>query len=238
MEVLLNFSKTGGICQISSKFSPRWVFWGRETVSSTFLETKSDLIDVLSWGSLPKIFDYKTSQLKKKYLRTYIQTYLREEIQLEQLTRNLLAFRNFLAVAAQANGKIISYSKIAKASGVDEKSVARFFEILVDTLVGYMLEPYDKSVRKRQSGKPKFYLFDLGVARALSNQLDLPIVLVEIKSSEKVTVDDMKALKSFANDFPKAEKIILCREKRRRLVDDDVLVMPWFEGLKHIFRSR
>jgi predicted AAA+ superfamily ATPase len=255
----------------------------------TFLESKMDLMEVLNWGSLPKTLQYKTPQLKKKYLRTYVQTYLREEIQLEQLTRNLLGFRNFLAVTAQANGKIIRYSKIAATSGVDEKSVARFFEILSDTLVGFLLEPYDRSVRKRQSGKPKFYLFDLGVARALSNELDIPLTestyafgnlfeqmiilecirwndylerdftlsylrtgngvevdlvverpgrplaLVEIKSSERINAEDMKSLKSFTKDFPDAEKIVLSREKRRRLVDGNILILPWLEGLKYLF---
>lgn len=256
----------------------------------TYLEHKMDIMDVLTWGSLPKALSYKTPQLKKKYLKTYTQAYLREEIQIEQLTRNLLGFRNFLSVTAQANGKIISYSKIAEASGVDEKSVARFFEILNDTLIGYLLEPYHQSVRKRQAGKPKFYLFDLGVSRALSNQLDipvepssysfgnlfeqmivlecvrwndylekdfglsylrtgsgveidlvierpgLPLALVEIKSSEKIGSEDLTALKAFKDDFTGAERIILCREKRRRLVDGNILILPWLEGLKHLFR--
>lgn len=142
----------------------------------TFLESKQNLIDILTWGSLPKVQSFSSDVLKKKFLRTYTQTYLREEIQLEQLTRNLVGFRNFLTVASQSNGKIVSYSKIASIAGVDEKSVSRFFEILEDTLVGFLLEPYERSIRKRQSGKPKFYFFDLGVARALSKQLDISVM--------------------------------------------------------------
>jgi predicted AAA+ superfamily ATPase len=142
----------------------------------SFIETKQDLIETLTWGSLPKIYSYSSDLLKKKYLRTYTQTYLREEIQLEQITRNLVGFRNFLSVAAQMNGKIVSFSKIAATSGVDEKSVGRFFEILNDTLVGFLLDPYHQSIRKRQTGKPKFYFFDIGVARAMGKQLDLPVL--------------------------------------------------------------
>ena len=141
----------------------------------SFLEDKQDLIEVLTWGSLPKVAKYVKPNLKKKFLMTYTQTYLREEIQMEQITRNLVGFRNFLAVASQMNGKILNYSKIAAVSGVEDKTVGRFFEVLVDTLVGFLLEPYERSVRKRQSGKPKFYFFDLGVSRAMAKQLDIEV---------------------------------------------------------------
>ncbi len=40
-----------------------------------------------------------------------------------------------------------------------------------DTLLGFFLEPYYRSVRKRQSKSPKFYLFDNGIQRALARTL-------------------------------------------------------------------
>ena len=47
----------------------------------------------------------------------------------------------------------------------------QYFEILEDTFLGFHLYPYTKSIRKRQIKSPKFYFFDLGVARALSGLL-------------------------------------------------------------------
>ena len=49
------------------------------------------------------------------------------------------------------------------------KQSSRHFEILVDTLLGHYLEPYHRSLRKRQTQKSKFYFFDVGVARALQS---------------------------------------------------------------------
>lgn len=43
----------------------------------------------------------------------------------------------------------------------------RHFDILVDTLIGSFLHPYNKSIRKRQTQKAKFYFFDNGIVRAL-----------------------------------------------------------------------
>ena len=46
----------------------------------------------------------------------------------------------------------------------------------MDTLLGFYLEPYHLSVRKRQKEAPKFYFFDTGVQRALAEVLTLPLV--------------------------------------------------------------
>jgi predicted AAA+ superfamily ATPase len=85
--------------------------------------------------------------------------------------RKLDPFRRFLEVAAQCNGKIIHYENIAKDCGVDGKTVATYFNILEDTWLGMMLEPFHHSFRKRLSQKLKFYFYDVGMARALARTL-------------------------------------------------------------------
>lgn len=136
----------------------------------TFLEAPNgdNLHEMLAWGTLPKIYEYDSDEDKRRFLRTYTQTYLKEEIQLEQLVRELQRFRQFLELSAQLNGEIMNFSNIGQQSGMDEKTIARYFEILADTMIGFILEPFDESVRVRQSMKPKFYLFDTGIYRYLS----------------------------------------------------------------------
>ena len=135
-----------------------------------------DLTELLTWGTLPRIYEYQDPVDKRRFLRTYTQTYLKQEIQLEQLVRDIVSFREFLDLASQVSGEIINYRKIADQTKVDEKTVARYFEILIDTLVGRLLEPYSQSVRARQRAKPKFYLFDTGIQRHLSQQASIPLV--------------------------------------------------------------
>ena len=142
----------------------------------TFLELgkKFDLIDVLSYGSLPEIHQLSKTE-KERALYSYVSTYLKEEILVEQIIRKIDPFRKFLEVAAQMNGKILNYAKIGNDSNVEQKSVARYFQILHDTLIGVFLEPYHHSIRKRQSQKAKFYFFDCGVTRALQNNLKIAL---------------------------------------------------------------
>jgi predicted AAA+ superfamily ATPase len=134
-----------------------------------------ELMHALSWGTLPKLLQLQSIQDKKEFLEAYTLTYLQEEIWEEHLVRNLLPFRKFLQVAAQANGKVINYSKIAQDVRVDTKSVQQYFQILEDTLLGFFLEPHHASLRKRQRANPKFYLFDVGIWRALTCNFMLEI---------------------------------------------------------------
>ncbi len=133
------------------------------------------LDSILSWGSLPKVLSYHSNEDRADFLRTYANTYLKEEIQSEQIIRKVAPFRAFLEVAAQCAGKILNFSKIARDISSDPVSVQSYFEILEDTLLGFQLKPFHQSLRKRQRTHPKFYLFDLGVQRALSRSLTIPL---------------------------------------------------------------
>jgi predicted AAA+ superfamily ATPase len=141
----------------------------------TFLELKDqfNLEKSLSFGTLPKICTFNQDGYKKKFLQSYAMTYLKEEIWSEKLVKNLDSFRRFLEVAAQSNGKIVNYLNISKDVGVDDKTVKNYFTILEDTLLGYFLESFHHSFRKRLKTAPKFYYFDLGIARTLSSTLGI-----------------------------------------------------------------
>lgn len=143
----------------------------------TFLEVDEQfsLNDYLRWGTLPKIFEFNTEEKKILFLDAYANTYLKEEVWNEQIIRVLEPFRYFLEVAAQSNGKIVNYTKIAKDVGVDVKTIQNYFTILEDTLLGFFLAPFQHSFRKRLSKSPKFYFFDPGVVKALANQLTIPL---------------------------------------------------------------
>ncbi len=135
-----------------------------------------NLDQALQWGTLPAIFACGSDQERKEFLNAYSHTYLKEEILIEQVVRNLEPFRNFLEVAAQCNGQIINYSNIARDVGVDDKTVKNYFSVLEDTLIGFHLNAYNGSFRKRLNTKPKFYFIDTGIVRALSRQLSLPLL--------------------------------------------------------------
>ena len=139
------------------------------------LEKTLDLNEVLQWGLLPKIHLLKSDKSKIQFLQAYAHTYLKEEIWAEQFVQNLDPFRRFLEVAAQMNGKIINCSNLSRDVGVDDKTINKYFSILEDTLIGFLLHGFKHSFRKRLNTRPKFYFFDPGVKRALTRTLTIPI---------------------------------------------------------------
>lgn len=140
------------------------------------LGNEFDLKKVLDRGSLPAIYFEQDRAIAQKKLQTYCKTYLQEEIRAESLLRNLSAFITFLDFVAEENGHEINYSNIAGDIGTSSHTVKDYFQILEDTLLGFTLPAFSKSVRKTLSKRPKFYLFDLGVTKAIANKLALSSV--------------------------------------------------------------
>lgn len=108
------------------------------------------------------------------YLATYADVYLNEEIRAEALTRNVGAFSRFLEVAARQNGQVTNIANIARDSAVGRTTVQNYFDILVDTLIGFWVPAWKLKTATKQVKHPKFFLFDTGVARALSGRLPYP----------------------------------------------------------------
>ena len=134
-----------------------------------------DLDSALCFGTLPGLQACATNEDRNDLLRAYALTYLKEEVWSEHLVRTLDPFRRFLEIAAQTNGEIVNYTNIARDVGADVKTVQSYFQIMEDTLIGFLVEPFHGSVRKRQTQAPKFYLFDPGVKRALTRMLTVDI---------------------------------------------------------------
>jgi uncharacterized protein len=150
---------------------------GRAIVTEMFPLTSAelggdfDLSTVLLYGSLPLSVEGTD---REGYLTTYTATYLNEEIRMEALTRNVGAFSRFLEIAARQNGQVTNISNIARDAGVARTTVQNYFDILIDTLIGYWVPAWKLKKSTKQISHPKFYLFDTGVARALSGRLPYP----------------------------------------------------------------
>ena len=125
-----------------------------------------NLDKVICGGSLPPYYNMDSEE-RSEGLHAYVNTYLKEEIINEALTRNVPAFSKFLMLAGESSGDIINYSNIARETGVSSGTIKEYFQILEDTLVGFSLVPFLRSVRKQIIQHPKFYLFDLGVINQL-----------------------------------------------------------------------
>jgi len=88
-------------------------------------------------------------------------TLIRQEVE----ARNLLAFARFLQTATIVNAKIINYTNIANDAQIPRQTVRLWFQILIDTILGYELLTYTSTLKRKAIKTAKFYFFDIGVVR-------------------------------------------------------------------------
>jgi len=136
-------------------------------------EDSALLEHIMARGLIPSHY---LSEAPDEDLRSYVDTYLSEEIAAEGQARNLPAFARFLQTAATLNTKMINYTNVANDAQVPRQTVRLWFQILIDTMLAYELPPYSTTVKRKAIETAKFYFFDIGVVRTL---LRLPPILPE-----------------------------------------------------------
>lgn len=127
----------------------------------------------LKIGMLPIVWDADSPE---DVLNTYAALYLREEVQMEGLVRNIGNFSRFLEAVSFSHGSVLNTSEVARECYVERKTVEGYLEILEDLLLSVRLPVFTKKAKRRLVSHPKFYYFDCGVFRSIrpSGPLDRP----------------------------------------------------------------
>ena len=123
-----------------------------------------DINKAIHNGMLPRHY---TMQNPQRRLQAYIGDYLNEEIRAEALSRNLLSFTRFMEVAAQCSGEMVVYKNIAQDCGISANTVKEYFQILEQTMIGYLIPGFTATTKRRAIAAPKFYYFDVGIVNYL-----------------------------------------------------------------------
>ena len=102
-----------------------------------------------------------------KVLETYAALYIREEVQMEGIVRNIGRFSRFIEAISFSHASVLNISNVARECGVNRKIVEGYVEILEDLLLAYRIPVFEKRAHRAVAAHPKFYLFDAGVYRAI-----------------------------------------------------------------------
>jgi len=151
---------------------------GRAVTRHFFPFSYSEIEDIydfnysLEWGMLPLIQTFTDE--KQDILSAYVDTYIKEEIKEEGVTRKLAPFLRFLNIAGNLNGQTINALNISREASIPRSSVDSYFSIMEDTLLGSFLPAYRPNLKVREQTHPKFFWFDSGVARAAAGLLYEP----------------------------------------------------------------
>jgi predicted AAA+ superfamily ATPase len=147
---------------------------GRAKVRHLFPFVSAELSDwnldrILTYGTLPPAY---LDEHPDEVLASYAGEYLREEIMAEAMVRKIDNFSRFLHRAALSNGELLNFESVASDAQVPPRTVREYYAILVDTLVGTMLEPIDLGGKRKSTAHGKFFFFDVGVVNALQGDFN------------------------------------------------------------------
>lgn len=123
-----------------------------------------DLGRALSEGMLPLVW---AAPRPSEVLDSYASLYLDQEIRLEGWARDAGSFARFLEAVSFSHGSVLNATEIARECEVERRTVSRYLEVLEDLLLSFRVPIFTRRARRRTSSRPKLYLFDAGVYRAL-----------------------------------------------------------------------
>ena len=132
-----------------------------------------DLQAALQRGMLPLVLG---SDDPIDTLQSYLAVYVREEVQMEGLVRDLDRFSRVLETVSFSHAQLLNTSNIARDAGVGRKAVEGYLGVLEDLLLSFRLPVFRKRAARATVAHDKLYLFDCGVFRWLrpSGPLDRP----------------------------------------------------------------
>jgi predicted AAA+ superfamily ATPase len=131
------------------------------------------LDSALTQGLVPLVWD---AERPVDALQAYVGLYLREEVQVEGLVRQVGDFSRFLEVVSFSQAAVLNISEVARECQVSRKTVESYLGILDDLLLSFRVPVFTKRAQRQLSSHPKFFWFDTGVYAATrpAGPLDRP----------------------------------------------------------------
>jgi predicted AAA+ superfamily ATPase len=128
------------------------------------LGDRFSLEKALLHGLIPMIWQ---SDAPEQKVRTYVSSYLKEEVQMEGLVRQIGDFARFMEVASFSHGSLWVSSEIAREASVKRQTVDNYLQILEDLLLSFTLPVFTRRAKRALVSRFKFYYFDPGIFREL-----------------------------------------------------------------------
>jgi predicted AAA+ superfamily ATPase len=154
-----------------------------------------NITDSLRFGHLPARF---SEEDPGRYLKDYVQTYLREEVMQEGLTRNIGIFSRFLEAASFSQASVLNVTSVARETHIERSVAENFFSILEDLLIAIRIPVFSKRARRELIVHNKFFYFDTGVFRAIRpvGPLDSPAE-AEGAALETLVLQELRAVNDY-----------------------------------------
>lgn len=131
-------------------------------------EVGPKLIDRL-WlrGGFPRSFLARSDAASFTWREEFVRTFLERDLPQFRVTTPATTMRRFWTMLAHYHGQIWNASELARSLGQSDPMARRYLDVLANTLVVRVLQPFHVNLKKRQVKSPKVYIADSGLLHAL-----------------------------------------------------------------------
>ncbi|QEL27251.1 ATP-binding protein (plasmid) [Bosea sp. F3-2] len=127
----------------------------------------ADLDHLWVRGGFPDSFLAANDRASLRWRQDFIRTYLERDIPMLGPRIAAETLRRFWTMLAHRQSGLLNAAELARALGIDGKTVASYLDLLVDLLLVRRLEPWHSNAGKRLVKSPRVYIRDSGIVHAL-----------------------------------------------------------------------
>lgn len=120
-------------------------------------------------GGYPLSYLAKTDESSFIWREAFVKTYLERDIPQLGIRVPALQMRRFWLMLSHSHGHLWNASQIAGSLGITAPTVRHYLDILADTFIVRLLQPYLPNLKKRLVKSPKVYVRDSGLLHTLLN---------------------------------------------------------------------
>jgi predicted AAA+ superfamily ATPase len=143
-----------------------------ELTREDFLETKSNLIDRLIYGSYPDVITSPNIQEKTQTLNELVNSYLYKDVLSFDGIKKADKIHLLLKKIAFQIGQEVSLQEVGSSLGIDSRTVEKYLDILEKSFIIKKVFGFSRNLRKEITKTSRFYFLDNGVRNAVINNFN------------------------------------------------------------------
>lgn len=178
----------------------------------------NELYEKIYRGGMPELYNIPDMD-KNDYFYAYVETYLSKDVKEQLDILDVITFKNFMISIASRNGEQLNYNSIASDVGISDKTAKTWLNILVNSGIVYLLEPFMNTKLKRITHMPKILFMDSGLCSYLAGWNTARDLQLSEKSGHYLESYIITEIIKSYNSLGEEPKISYYRDKEKNEID-------------------
>lgn len=136
-----------------------------QSVSPPLIEmyNKDYLEDYLVYGGYPKVALIRNKTEKIEELQDIYNSYIQKDIKSLLKGEDISAYNNLLKILSSQVGNLLNINELSNTLKIGRRQILKYLNVLEQTFIIKLLNPYYSNKRTEISKMPKLYLMDSGI---------------------------------------------------------------------------